>query len=409
MATVSTDLRQGVNVGAAVKVPCRAATTAAITLSGEQTVDGVALVTGDRCLVKDQASGVNNGIYDVDTGAWTRSLDFDGTFDAKTGTFVYVTAGSTNTGFWYITTTGTITIETTSIAFARASSVLATFTAFVQTLFDDADADSFLQTLIASLTAETVLATDDVLPFGDTSESKGNKMTVSSFIARLGNLLVRMEDDFLGEEIDGNRWQSLLGTDAEVRAAIVLADQVSGVVRMTTGDDAAATMAVNGVQLQSNLNWKANQGGLLWEGKVSLSAITSVALFFGFTDQRAVLEMPFTISGVTLTSNASNACGVLFDTEATTDNFKLVGVANDVDATVQDAGVAPTAATFETWRIEISAAGVATFYRNGTVIGTTMTGAVTITTALTPVVAAFSRTSASRSVDIDRIFVQASR
>jgi hypothetical protein len=44
----------------------RAATTANITLSGTQTVDGVALIAGDRCLVKNQTTGANNGLYCAD-------------------------------------------------------------------------------------------------------------------------------------------------------------------------------------------------------------------------------------------------------------------------------------------------------------------------------------------------------
>lgn len=59
-----------------VKAPCRAVTTANITLSGTQTIDGVALVEGDRVLVKNQTTGYNNGIYDVSSGAWTRSSDY---------------------------------------------------------------------------------------------------------------------------------------------------------------------------------------------------------------------------------------------------------------------------------------------------------------------------------------------
>lgn len=122
MTSVSTDRRQGVNAGAAIKVPCQAATTAAITLSGEQTVDGVALVTGNRCLVKNQASGVNNGIYTVDTGTWTRSPDFDGTYDVLSGTLVYITGGTVSAGLFYtLSTANTITIGTTSLAFAALS------------------------------------------------------------------------------------------------------------------------------------------------------------------------------------------------------------------------------------------------------------------------------------------------
>lgn len=120
MTTTSTDRRQGVTSGAALKVACRAATTSAITLSGEQTVDGVALVAGDRCLVKDQASGVDNGIYEVSATAWQRAKDWDGTFDVKRGTLVYVTGGSVNAGFWAVTTADTITPGTTSVTLQRA-------------------------------------------------------------------------------------------------------------------------------------------------------------------------------------------------------------------------------------------------------------------------------------------------
>jgi len=45
-----------------VKIPCIVATTANITLSGEQTIDGV-LTSTNRVLVKDQTAGAENGIY----------------------------------------------------------------------------------------------------------------------------------------------------------------------------------------------------------------------------------------------------------------------------------------------------------------------------------------------------------
>jgi hypothetical protein len=147
MTSTTTDQRQGVNSNAAIKVPCRVATTAAITLSGLQTIDGVTVVDGDRVLVKDQASGVDNGIYVADTSDWERALDWDGYYDVKTGTLVYVTAGSTNTGFWYVTTTGAIVVGTTSITIAQASATLATISAFMQTLLDDANAAAARTTL----------------------------------------------------------------------------------------------------------------------------------------------------------------------------------------------------------------------------------------------------------------------
>lgn len=68
----------GMLEGIKPKHSVKAATTENITLSGTQTVDGVALVAGDRVLVKDQTNDGENGIYDVvDGGAWTRSADAD--------------------------------------------------------------------------------------------------------------------------------------------------------------------------------------------------------------------------------------------------------------------------------------------------------------------------------------------
>jgi phage-related tail fiber protein len=103
-----------------IKAPVRAATTANIALTGEQTIDGVACATGDAVLVKDQSTGADNGIYVVDTGTWSRAKDFDGTFDVKKGSLVYVNAGTTNRGLWVITTDDPITLGTTSLAIARA-------------------------------------------------------------------------------------------------------------------------------------------------------------------------------------------------------------------------------------------------------------------------------------------------
>jgi len=63
--------------GLAPKESVRAATTGDIVLSGAQAIDGVAVVAGDRVLVKDQAAGAQNGIYVAAAGAWARSADGD--------------------------------------------------------------------------------------------------------------------------------------------------------------------------------------------------------------------------------------------------------------------------------------------------------------------------------------------
>lgn len=115
------DRRTGIFAGIAIKAPVKAATTAAITLSGAQTIDGVACVAGDRVLVKDQSSGVANGIYVVSTGNWTRATDFDSGDEIADGTLVYVIAGGTTNGntLWVQTTDDPLTIDTSVLAFSQ--------------------------------------------------------------------------------------------------------------------------------------------------------------------------------------------------------------------------------------------------------------------------------------------------
>lgn len=98
----------------------RAASTANITLSATQTIDGVALAVGDRVLVKNQTTAAQNGVYVVAAGSWTRSIDADTTAKVTSGMAVRVLEGSVNQyTTWQLTTTGAITIGTTSLAFAQ--------------------------------------------------------------------------------------------------------------------------------------------------------------------------------------------------------------------------------------------------------------------------------------------------
>ena len=105
--------------GAAGKPPVRAATTANVTLSGAQTIDGVAVIAGDRVLVKDQSTGSQNGIYVAASGAWTRSTDFDTSIEINSGTIVAVSEGTTNGDrIALLTTNDPITLGSTALTFS---------------------------------------------------------------------------------------------------------------------------------------------------------------------------------------------------------------------------------------------------------------------------------------------------
>lgn len=108
----------GVASGLTVKDSVVAATTANITLSGAQTIDGVAVVAGNRVLVKDQSTTKNNGIYVAASSAWARATDADTTGEMKVGAFTYVSSGTTNgTASFVCNSAGTL--DTDPVAFTQ--------------------------------------------------------------------------------------------------------------------------------------------------------------------------------------------------------------------------------------------------------------------------------------------------
>lgn len=96
-----------------------AATTANITLSGEQTIDGVSVVTGDLVLVKNQTTASQNGIYVVDAGAWSRSTAYDFGAEIDPGDFVNVPSGTVNANTGWIQQNNVTQVGTDAVTFAR--------------------------------------------------------------------------------------------------------------------------------------------------------------------------------------------------------------------------------------------------------------------------------------------------
>jgi len=108
---------QGLDVKASVK----AATTADITLSGAQTIDGVSVIAGDRVLVKNQSAPAENGIYVAASGAWSRSSDAN-TWAELVSAYTFVEEGSTyaDTG-WVCTVNQGGTLGTTPVTWTQFS------------------------------------------------------------------------------------------------------------------------------------------------------------------------------------------------------------------------------------------------------------------------------------------------
>jgi|GEM_PF-1687490 len=132
-AQTGLDAKNSVRVATTEALPSNTYSSNVITASSSgvlPTIDGVTLSVGDRVLVKDEANAAYNGIYDVtDLGSsstpfvLTRSSDADNTpntGEVTTGMYCFVEEGTThaNQG-WILTTTGTITLGTTSLNFSQ--------------------------------------------------------------------------------------------------------------------------------------------------------------------------------------------------------------------------------------------------------------------------------------------------
>ena len=105
---------------------------ATLTNSGTQaalTIDSRVLTVGDRVLVKDQTTGLQNGFYRVTTvgsasANWilTRTVDADENSEITPGAFTFVEEGTNGASNGYVcTNVGAVTIGTTPITFVQFS------------------------------------------------------------------------------------------------------------------------------------------------------------------------------------------------------------------------------------------------------------------------------------------------
>lgn len=105
MATIDRRSSLASEVALAIKAPALVATTANITLSGIQVIDGVTVGnSNERVLVKNQTDTTQNGIYLANSGNWTLAPDAQGNTDWANGTSVAVASGVANGGIIYIQT-----------------------------------------------------------------------------------------------------------------------------------------------------------------------------------------------------------------------------------------------------------------------------------------------------------------
>lgn len=126
--------------GSKWKATVLCATTANITLSGEQTIDGVT-TSASRVLVKDQSTASQNGIYVSGSGAWTRATDADSGSELV-GATVVVEQGTTNGDKCFNCTNNSITLGSTSITFVNFANAITNALLATNNLSDLANAST---------------------------------------------------------------------------------------------------------------------------------------------------------------------------------------------------------------------------------------------------------------------------
>lgn len=116
-----------ISTGLSWKNAVLVATTANITLSGEQTIDGF-LTSSSRVLVKNQTTQANNGIYVSAAGAWTRASDMN-TWAQIPAAALFVQEGTVNGDVAFVCTSqpgGTLgSTAVTFVQFSAAGSYIA--------------------------------------------------------------------------------------------------------------------------------------------------------------------------------------------------------------------------------------------------------------------------------------------
>ncbi len=258
--------------------------------------------------------------------------------------------------------------------------------------------------LISGAVAESVTAARTMTAAQTVGASGSIIFSGTGYIEMLGSHRNRVAfmDDFLGDLLEDG-WNQQADTGGTVALATV--PGTSGTVTLTTDGTDDDT-----IMIAHELNWKASQG-LVFECRLKTDVVTTLGLFVGLTDAKVETSpaLPITRQTTVSVAEATDAVGFVFDTDSTSDTLFGSGVKAGTLIADQGASTAYAAGTYVTLRIEISTAGAASFYVDGTQIGATTADAVTTTVALTPYIGHANRGAFAHVTTVDYVYVSGAR
>jgi len=354
------------------KDSCKVATTANITLSGTQTIDGVSVSAGDRVLVKNQSSSSANGIYICSADAWARSTDM-ATGSNAAGASMFIEQGTVNGEMGFVCTSnkGADVVGTNDLTFSQytgASNITAG--AALSKTGDQLDVevdDSSIEISSDALRVKAAGITDAMLA-GSISNSKLSNSTISG--VALGSSLNGLTASATG----GLSLSATYNGSAAVSASINLDGSslstgsnglkvaTGGISTLMIADDAVtaakladASVATAALQDSSVTSGKIADNAIT-SGKIADSAVTTAKLAGSITADKLTLgngvenssgSLIVSLDGGTLALGAgglSVASGGITATQLASNAVSAAKIASNAVETAKIADDAVTAA-----------------------------------------------------------------
>lgn len=228
--------------------------------------------------------------------------------------------------------------------------------------------------------------------------------------------VVHFFDDFLGDKIQGSEtggatqasgiYEITTGVDGALN---ILADQPNGVAELRASDGAGANDEYAGLSLPE-LAFTGDRNAVI-AVRLAIDTLTTVKVEVGFTDVTTDAGA-INVKATPTASAGLDAAVWILDTDDN-GNWEGVGFQNGTAATTVEAGISPTAATFETLIVELHDTNVrySRLDINGgqTFESAWQTSGITAATQLVPWVFVQVRDAVDRNVQLDFIDVRARR